>query len=365
MYYSAEHPEAGPGKAGVGPTGVSGIEKESRVGVAAQKERHGIFFHYARPRAGRNRAAKVTFEMEGKLQGGNIVATQVEAVDEAGYMAMNVTGGKVASPQHSMQRQQSATSANSQTLLTGGAAVLPDSDGRYLLEPTARLASAQRARAASLKVDLGKKCGEFESPQYMNAPLADEQEVVYEEDLTDLLAKNDMPSQSENPTYSQAGQCDLSTANLPPPPPAVTEDFQDTPTYAPITKPDTPTTKRPGSTKSAESVLYPRFTATHKSLSRKSYDDSTLPAHSRNSPEHAALLKDNGSFVRTLLCLLFVLFLMCACSLAVSVYLLLNWPSDPKSTCKCSGDLSEGNFHSVCLDASITLMSLLDYFSTL
>ena len=193
----------------------------------------------------------------------------------------------------------------------------------------------------------------FDMPEYKNAASDD-----YSHKANGLIGGDT----SINPTYGNLSpapvtvQGSLTVDDLPPPPPAVSEE-NELPCYAGVHKapappqqcPSTPLAVVSKKEKKADSVLYTQQSivacSSNKSggqsggFSNSSSQDSTLLRAGVGEEVH-----QRRQFVRTLFCLLFVLFLMSAVSLGLCVYLLLNWPSSTGCSASCGAiDASDGS----------------------
>ena len=306
--------------------------EQSGAGVASQTQRCPSSFEFgASPVPDESRSRQVRFsaatDKVAIMERPPPQVTEGAAVDEAGYMEM--THSRSTSPHHSKHKTTSQSSQGSVD--------------RYLSEPATGLAQAiARSHQNQSRPRVGPE--HYEPPQYMNATncsALEEPEVIYDEDISDLLEKNNVPSQQQsvNPTYSQAGAAlgvtNLRAApvdlrdNLPPPPPPVTDE-PEMPTYAPVSKVEPSPLKRGTSTKSADSVLYPRVSMT-RSMSKKGYEDTPLHTY---SPDHDTASKSKKSLQDHIVCILVLLLAMVLFSMGVSIYVLMNWPSKD-SSCGC------------------------------
>lgn len=201
--------------------------------------------------------------------------------------------------------------------------------------------------------------GRFDMPEYMNAARDENKPLSASGSYVSAApAPVTVPdphfnlggaATSMNPAYGNlpngkvSAQGSLAVDDLPPPPPPTVTEENELPFYSGINKthslprqgPPTPVTVvNKKEKKTADSVLY-----TQQSIKSNGGGGHYHGGSSTTSQESTLISSDHEDvhqrrqFVRTLFCVLFVLFIMSAVSLGLCVYLLLNWPSSDCSTC--------------------------------
>lgn len=263
------------------------------------------------------------------------------SIDSAGYTYMvprPASDGKAATPQTVALQPTNGTAADSRTPTTPETvSFVPNSHGRYLLQPAARLATPHIKRPVHLQVDVGEKAENKQSAQYENTPIAQEADSNDDENFADLLTKNDIPSHSTKTTnHSTLSRLsDSDDDDLPPPPAVAEKSFAKTSARVDVSNATSSTAPRRTAVKSAESTLYqPTQIGPRKS-----------PGSNKQKPPTKKA--DKGILPPLLIfCIVsvVVMFFMAAFSLAASVYLYMKWPSESKLSCDCmvGSDLSIG-----------------------